>query len=91
MTAMYLDGLGILLTVYSSVAWLLAIQRVIAVSQHQRNSAISLSVSHKYLSGGLQDMGEEYTEAELGLTSCYLDPDNLGTVDFADFVRWWCE
>jgi hypothetical protein len=48
-------------------------------------------ISNKYLSGGLQDMGEEYTEAELGLTSCYLDSDNLGTVDFADFVRWWCE
>jgi hypothetical protein len=38
-----------------------------------------------------QDMGQDYTEAEIGLTACYLDPDNVGTVGFDEFVRWWCE
>lgn len=36
-------------------------------------------------------MGEDYTEAEVDMTVCYLDPDGLGTLSFADFVRWWCE
>jgi hypothetical protein len=36
-------------------------------------------------------MGQDYTEAEIRLTACYLDPDNVGTVGFDEFVRWWCE
>ena len=36
-------------------------------------------------------MGEEYNEGEIGLTACYLDPDNTGIIQLADFVQWWCE
>jgi hypothetical protein len=39
----------------------------------------------------LQDMGEEYDEMEIGLTSTVLDPDNCGVILFPDFARWWCE
>ena len=38
-----------------------------------------------------KDMGEEYTEMEIGLTENYLDPDGLGTIQFSEFVHWWCE
>jgi hypothetical protein len=36
-------------------------------------------------------MGEEYSDTEIGLTTLYLDPDNIQCIEFAEFVRWWSE
>jgi hypothetical protein len=36
-------------------------------------------------------MGEEYSETEIGLTALYLDADNLESIEFSEFVRWWSE
>jgi Ca2+-binding EF-hand superfamily protein len=38
----------------------------------------------------LEDMGQRYSETELALVLESVDSDQVGVVDFAEFVRWWC-
>jgi len=57
----------------------------------QYDSQLSGSVSSSDLYVLLQDMGEEYSETEIGLTALYLDADNLESIEFSEFVRWWSE
>lgn len=39
----------------------------------------------------LQDLGEEYNPIEIKLILLQLDADNLGLIEFTEFIKWWCE
>lgn len=49
---------------------------------------IVISVSDLYYH--CQDMGEEYTAAELTLIAQQIDPDGVDCADFSSFIGWWC-
>ncbi len=36
-------------------------------------------------------MGEDYSPKEMELILEDVDPDQLMSVEFDEFVRWWCE
>ena len=42
----------------------------------------------KYL---LQDMGGDYSNAEIELIKKELDPDGTNSIEFVEFIKWWCE
>eukprot|EP00600_Ochromonadales_sp_CCMP1393_P007345 CAMPEP_0174957576 /NCGR_PEP_ID=MMETSP0004_2-20121128/2147_1 /TAXON_ID=420556 /ORGANISM="Ochromonas sp., Strain CCMP1393" /LENGTH=128 /DNA_ID=CAMNT_0016205697 /DNA_START=168 /DNA_END=551 /DNA_ORIENTATION=- len=55
---------------------------------YQYDTELSGTIATSDLFCLLEDMGEKYTETEIGLTATYLDPDNLESINFVDFVHW---
>ena len=52
---------------------------------------LSGDISSNMLGYLLQDMGEYYSPEEVQtLLITYLDIDQLGVVEFPEFIRWWC-
>ena len=43
------------------------------------------------LGGLLLDMGMDYTDEEVNLILAEVNPDFLRTVEFSEFIRWWCK
>ena len=37
----------------------------------------------------LQDMGEDYSDAEMAIVLAIVDQEKSGAVEFAEFIRWW--
>jgi hypothetical protein len=46
--------------------------------------------SNSFLLYQKKDMGEDYSDDEIDLIVGKLDPDGLKSIEFSEFVRWWC-
>ncbi len=57
----------------------------------QYDAQLSGEIPISDLGALLQDMGTEYTDQEVEIILQDINSDHLGTIEFAEFIRWWCK